>query len=402
MALLDSNRSLGAVTRLLIDHLNRRTSFAILSGRPEDAAGGNATTLNLFLYETVFDPHLKNLPLVEGEPPPLWMTLKYLLTAFDEGGESDSPEAHEVLGQGIGALQELAFLGLDAIVAGPVREALENNPEPLKITFEECTVDLLNKITQTSDDEYRLSIAFQVRPVMIVPPERPSFNLLVGVDYTATPAGTQEDFVGLDVIPSLGPFLKSVTPGKFAIGDEIQIVGDDLDLSNLSCHLGPAELGIAAQRPDRMTVRIDAALGTGAVISAGEHPLSLRQYLPATGRSRGSNLLVGRLLPTVTSATAGSLTDDGSGNLSGDITINGLLLGRNEDSILAALYRDGAVAHTFDIIKPLPAPGDPPDPQNQMTLSIPASARVRAGSYLLLVIVNGQQARQSPPINLAP
>ena len=180
MALLDSNRSLGAVTSLLIDHLNRRTSFSILSGRPEDAAGGSAPTLNIFLYETTFDPHLKNLPLVEGQPPPLWMTLKYLLTAFDEGGESDSPEAHEVLGQGIGALQELAFLGLDAIVAGPVREALENNPETLKITFEECTVDLLNKITQTSDDEYRLSIAFQVRPVMIVPPERPSFNLLVG------------------------------------------------------------------------------------------------------------------------------------------------------------------------------------------------------------------------------
>ena len=402
MALIDSNRALGAVTRLLIDHLNRRTGHAMAAGRPEEAAGGNASTLNLFLYETIFDGHLKNLPLVEGQPPPLWLTLKYLLTAFDQSGESDTPDAHEILGQGIGALQELAFLGLDAVVAGPVREALENNPEQLKITFEECSADLLNKITQTSDDEYRLSIAFQVRPVMIVPPERSSFNLLVGVDYTAAPAGPQEDFVGLDVIASMGPVLKSVTPPKFAVGDEIELTGEDLHLSNLSCRLGPAELGIAAQRPDRITVRVEAALGAGAIISAGEHPLSLRQYLPETGRSRVSNLLVGRLLPTVDAAIPGVFTDDGAGNLSGNVTITGLLLGRNEDTILVALYRDGGVAHTFDIIKPLPAPGNPPDPQNQMVLSIAASGRVRAGSYLLLVIVNGQQARHSPPIILAP
>jgi hypothetical protein len=300
------------------------------------------------------------------------------------------------------ALQEISFLGLDAIVQGPVREALENNPEPLKVTFDECTVDLLNKITQTSDDKYRLSVAFQVRPVMIVPPERPRFSLLVGVDYTATPAGSQPNFARLDVLASLGPVLKSIRPQKFAIGDEIQLTGEDLHLSNLSCQLGPVELGVTAQRPDRMTVRIDASLGTGAVISAGEHPLSLRQFLPATGRSRASNLLVGRLLPTVTSAVAGAFADDGAGNLSGNITISGLLLGRNEDSILAALYRNGVVAHTFDIVKPLPAPGDPPDPQSTLILNIPATARVRAGSYLLLVIVNGQQARNSPPINLAP
>jgi Pvc16 N-terminal domain len=387
---------------LLADHLGRRTGHNVTAGRPEDAAGRDVRTLNLFLYETAFDGHLKNLPFVEGQPPPLWLTLKYLLTAFDQGGESDTADAHDILGQGAAALQEFAFVGLDANVAAATREPLENNPEPLKVTFSECTVDLLNKITQTSDDEYRLSIAFQVRPVMIVPRERPSFNLLVGVDYTTTPAGTQPKFTGIDIIASMGPMLKSVAPAKFAIGDEIEITGDDLHLSNLTCHLGPAELGIAAQRPDRLTVRIETALGSGALISAGEHPLFLRQYLPATGRTRASNLLVGRLLPTVTSVVVGAFADDGAGNLSGAITINGLLLGRNEDTILVALYRDGAVAHTFDVIKPLPAPGDPPDPQMQFTLNIPASAAVRAGSYLLLIIVNGQQARHSPSITLAP
>ena len=102
MALLDSNRSIGAVTRLLLDHLDRRTGHTITAGRAEEAAGGNARTLNLFLYETVFDAHLKNVTLVEGRSPPLWLTLKYLLTAFDQTGDSDTPDAHEVLGQGMG------------------------------------------------------------------------------------------------------------------------------------------------------------------------------------------------------------------------------------------------------------------------------------------------------------
>ncbi|HEX9784427.1 MAG TPA: DUF4255 domain-containing protein, partial [Opitutaceae bacterium] len=341
MALADSSRAIGAVTRLLADHLNRRTGLSIETGRPESAAGGNTNTLNLFLYETSFEPSLKNVALVEGQPAPLWLTLKYLITAFDDRGGSDSPDAHDLLGQGLSALQELAFLGLDGAVLGTVSEALENNPETLKITFDETPVDLLNKIMQASDDEYRLSVAFQVRPVMIVPPERPSFNLLVGVDYTAAPPADQPAFVGLDVIASLGPVLKAVTPPKFAIGDEIELTGIDLHLSNLTCLLNPAELGITSQKPDRMTVRIEAALRTGAIISAGEHSLVLRQYLPVIGRTRSSSMLVGRLFPTVTSAIIGVFIDDGSGNLSGSITIDGFFLGRNEDSILVVLYQNG-------------------------------------------------------------
>ena len=84
------------------------------------------------------------------------------------------------------------------------------------------------------------------------------------------------------------------------------------------------------------------------------------------------------------------------------VTINGFLLGRNEDAVLVGLFRDGAVAHLFDIVKPLPAPGDPPDNQQQLTLSIAPAARVLAGSYQLIVIVNGQQARQSPTVALVP
>jgi hypothetical protein len=398
MALASTSQAIGAVTRLLVDHLNRRTALPIAVGRPEASASVNVPTLNLFLYELLFDPSLKNTSLVEGQSPPLWLTLKYLVTGFDGSGSSDSPDAQDVLGLGLSALQELAFLGLDSAVALPVLGALEDNPEPLKVTFDESTADLLNKITQTSDDKYRLSAAFQVRPVMIVPSQAPRFSLLVGVDNTTTPPSTTGDPIGLDVLASMGPQLEALAPSWFSIGDEFEITGNDLAVANLQAFLGPVELGITAQGPNRLRVRVETVLRSGTFLSAGEHPLVIRQFLPGSGRYRASNILVGRLLPTVTSAATGPVTIDGSGFVSAAVTISGYLLGRNEDSILVALYRDGAVAHLFDVVKPVPA--IPPDNQQTLTLNIAGTARVSAGAYQLIVVVNGQQAPQSPTVAL--
>ena len=84
--------------------------------------------LNLFLYETAFDATLRNLSLRDGEPPPLWLVLKFLLTAFDRDERSDSAAAHELLGSGMSALHELNFLHLDPLVAPDVRIDLAGDP----------------------------------------------------------------------------------------------------------------------------------------------------------------------------------------------------------------------------------------------------------------------------------
>src|ERR1041385_8312542 len=117
MALADSGRAIGAVTRLLRDHLIRR-GFEVSIGKPEDAANVNANAkVNLFLYETRLDTHLRKHSLHIGDPAPLWLVVRYLLTAFDADEDSDSPDAHELLGRGMSALQEMNFLSLDAAVA---------------------------------------------------------------------------------------------------------------------------------------------------------------------------------------------------------------------------------------------------------------------------------------------
>lgn len=386
MALADSGTAIGAVTRLLQDHLIRR-GFEVSIGKPEDAAKSDTTAkLNLFLYETAFDPHLRNLSLRDGELPPLWLVLKYLLTAFDAAESSDTAAAHDLLGRGMSALHELNFLRLDPLVALNVRLALENNPEPLKLTFDESNVELLSKIMQGTDERYRLSVAFQMRPVMIVPATLPRGSLLVGVDYSTAPETIiGSDGVQIDVIPSMGARLDRVEPERFEAGATLTIFGDDISGSDMEVVLGDVMLTVVERRVDRLVVTAEGSPGTpiasGTTLSAGEIPLVVRRRL-SPSRTRTSNLLAARLLPTLTSAAL----------VGGDLQLQGLLLGDDNDDVMVLFYRDsdGATVHLFDTVITT---------ADQKTLTVAgAGAAVPAGSYRVILRVNNQQPKASPNV----
>ena len=161
MALADTSKAIGKVSKLLSEQLNVKTGLNIAVGRP-GPAGNNPPkdTLNLFLYEALFDPSLRNVALDEGLPTPLWLVLKYILTAFDDKGESDTELAHEYLGKGIQALQELSFVPLDNITFSDpeIPLALQDNPDTLKITFDETSADLLSKLMQAPRDAGRRAL----------------------------------------------------------------------------------------------------------------------------------------------------------------------------------------------------------------------------------------------------
>jgi hypothetical protein len=403
MALADTGKAIGKVTKLLIECLGARTRLTVTEGRTEPSANSSSTKnnkLNIFLYEALFDPSLKNISLDEGQPPPLWLVLKYLMTAFDKDGYTDTVQAHEYLGQGICALQELSFLLVHNKLPIDVVEALSPNPEPLKITFDEVSSELLSKLMQGSDEKYRFSIGFQVRPVMIVTREPPSYSLLVGVDYTKPKPGViGEEGIHLDLLPSLGPKITRVEPSKFEVHNSqspsaITIFGSDLNLSNLSVSLGAATLTIAHQRPDRLECTVDGNIS----ISAGSHPLSIVQTLPS-GRKRRSNLLIGELLPTLSTATPSSLklTKQQKPNspvfILGEIEMTGFLLGSKTDDIFVALFRNGRVEKVFDTFTTN-------ESQQKLTLKIAKSDAVPPGKYLVILRVNGQQAKQSPKVDL--
>jgi hypothetical protein len=386
MALADSGRAIGAVTRLIQDHLIRR-GFDVSIGKPEDAANIDSNEkLNLFLYETAFDPQLRNLSLRDGEPPPLWLVLKFLLTAFDVGESSDTAAAHDLLGRGMAALHELSFLPLDSLVALDVRQALEHNPEPLKLSFDESGADLLAKTMQGAEERYRLSVAFQVRPVMIVPASLPRGALLVGVDYSTTP----ETLIGREgvqvaVIPSMGSRLDRVEPARFEAGATLTLHGEDLNPSNLEVMLGNVQLSVVERQPQRLVVTAEGSPGSpiasGTTLSAGEMPLVVRRRLSPT-RTRSSNLLAARLLPTLDSAAL----------VGGDLHLQGTLLGTDSDDLMVLFYResDGVTLHLFD---------EATTAVDQQSLVVAgAAAAVPAGSYRVLLRVNNQQAKASPRV----
>lgn len=389
MALADSGNAIGAVTRLLQDHLIRR-GFDVSVGKPEDAAQSNVATtakLNLFLYETAIDPHLRNQPLRDGEPPPLWLVLKFLLTAFDDDEDSDTPAAHDLLGRGMAAVHELNFLRLDPAVDSAVQLALEHNPEPLKLTFDDSNADLLSKIMQGAEERYRLSVAFQARPVMIVPGTPPRAALLVGVDYTTAP----ETIIGgegvqVGVIPSMGARLDRLQPERFEAGATLTVFGDDLQGAEMEVVLGDVQLSVVERTPSRLVATVEGSPGTpiasGATLSAGEMPLVVRRRLSPT-RARTSNLLTARLLPTLNAAAF---------NGAGDLVLGGILLGADDDDVIVLFHRDsdGITVHMFDTVIAT---------ANQQTLTVAgAKAAVPAGTYRVILRVNNLQALASPAV----
>lgn len=383
MALGDSLRAIGAVTRLLQGRL-MDAGFDVSVGKPEDAAAHNTDAkLNLFLYETVLDPHLRNVSIRDGEAPPLWLVLKYLLTAFDINESSDTAAAHELLGGGMAALQRMSYLTLAPPLDAAVRLALENNPEPLKITFDESSAELLSKIMQGTDERYRLSVAFQVRPVMIVPDSLPRNALLVGVDYTTVPVTIiGQEGVQIDVIPSMGAVLERVEPERFEAGETIRIYGRDFG-GDIEVVLGGVELTLDERHVDHLVVTAEgspgAPIAAGTALSAGEAPLLVRRQLSPT-RTRSSNMLTARLLPTVASGSF----------VAGDLRLQGFLLGDDTDDVMVIMLRtaDGVAVRRFDTVVTA---------ANQQTLIVAgAQAALATGSYRAILLVNNQQAKASP------
>jgi len=395
MPLAETPRAIGAVTKLLSDHLNRRTQISITVGRPESATSSGANPkINLFLYETHFEGSMHNVSLDEGQPPPLWLALKYIVTAFDDSGLSDTADAHELLGRAVAALQEVSYLPLHNLLPAGVLSALQDNPEPLKVTFDAATSELLGKLMQGTDEKYRLSVAFQVRPVLIAPSIPPNYSFLVGIDYTKDPnVVIGLDGFSLDVIPSLGPALDAVSPERIDFGGTFDLTGTDLHLANLEVQLGNVPIPVIAQRPDRLTCRADLSVALGAVLVAGAQTIVVRQNL-ASGRSRDSDPLIGRLLPTLSAAAGGPYVADGSGNLSGPLTLTGELLGTDESDIVVAFYRDGAVALSTDVVTTNAT-------QTSLTLAISVAHPLAPGEYRIILRVNGQQAKNSPRLILA-
>ncbi|HSO05712.1 MAG TPA: DUF4255 domain-containing protein [Pelomicrobium sp.] len=379
MPLADTPEAIGAVTDLVRGRLSARlNSLNVSVGRPQAAAtAGTGPKLNLFLYRIAMDGHLRNTPLDEGQPPPLWMVLHYLLTAFDTGRDSDSIAAHRLLGRGLAALHEINFL------RPPVTAAeLTDNPEPLKVTFDEADADLLSKLMQGSEEQYRVSAAFQVRPVLIAPDATPSYApLVLSVGPPATP--------GVVVLPTLGAVLDALEPERFEAGASLTVTGTDLG--------GYTEVWIGDQSfpatpgPERT---LTATVPLATTLSARAYPVCVARVLPS-GRRVSSNAVLGHLAPTVAGAAiVGVLANAGTvANplMHGTLTLNGRRLGGPDDAVFVAFYLDGETRLMLEVTGTAA--------QTSLTATVPAADALPPGQYRIILRVNGEQAANSPQVN---
>lgn len=383
MALADSRNAIGALGELLQNQLQMSTPVATVEvGRVEAAVQqGGGPKFNLFLYQLSLDGQLRNYPLDEGQSTPLWVVVHYLLTAFDSQNDSDSPAAHALLGAGILALQELNFQYPDSV-------ALADNPEPLKITFDLADPDLISKIMQGSTDNYRLSAAFQVRPVMIAPGEPPAYAPLV---RSVGPPANE----GVTVLPNLGPRLSAVEPERFEVGptdDEptrdgvtLTVRGQDLSSAIQWICLGDTCYPVTAAPAGELRAFIPAT----TTLSPGSHPVTVAQELPS-GRRIVSNALVAELLPTLNTAIPDSNVTQEDGGFFRALTLSGTCLGGPEDDTFVNFWRDGAVALMLE------AEGEPA--QDNLIVNVPTDGPLSTGPYRIILRVNGSQAPSSPEV----
>jgi Pvc16 N-terminal domain len=390
MPLADSSRAIGAVTGLLTQRIELLTGHNVTVGRPEppstNGAGITNPRLNLFLYEAVFDPNLRNTSLDEGQDAPLWLVVRFLMTPFDDLGESDTADAYRVLGDGLRALQSLALLP----VAGLQPEdqaALDPNPQQLRLTFNEAPSSLLSALMQGTDEKYRFSMCFEVRPLMIAPAAPAAYSLLIGVDYTGAPgAEAANGGVGLSVEPTLGPVIDRVTPSSFKAGDQpVRIDGTDLDIGEFEVQLGPVMLPLTLDAARKAVFDPTRAVLSGTAISAASHPLKVVRTL-STGRRRSSNIAVVNLLPELDAAAFDQ----------GQIDLQGFHLGTDDDDVIVGLYRNGATVRSYDDV--VDAAGFPPAQTHRRVVLAPSA--LPGGAYRVVLRVNGQQARQSPEVTL--
>lgn len=378
MPLTESRNAIGVLMRHLAQQLAARTDAVTVEiGRPEQAANGGESgpKLNLFVYAMQHDAHMRNTVLDRGQEPPIWLCLRCLMTAFDPSQNSDSDLALELLGQGMLALREIE-------TQRPIQPELADNPEAIKIAFDQSEPELLSTIMQGTDERYRLSAAFDIRPVMLTTVTGTSGAPLIrSVGDPADP--------GVLVLPSLGPRLNSVEPTSFVLGDTITLNGGDLAADAVEVLFGDVAVPVPPADRTNRSVRIQVPAPPVADIPAGSQAIAVVRTLP-NGRRQSSNCVLGRLHPVVATTTPGALTSDGA-NLFGDLSITGNRLGGTDDQIFVGFLSAGTLVLLLEV------PGSVS--QTSLTVSVPELQALPPGPYRIVVRVNGEQAMDAPEVS---
>jgi uncharacterized protein DUF4255 len=227
------------------------------------SAGGGASGLNLFLYQTQINPSWRNMdPPGRARPneiayPTLALDLHYLVTAYEKGDDPNALLAHRLLARAMLVLHDHPFLGADELRIAPPDNDLADQIERVRVTPHTMSLEELSKLWMIFQTGYRISTAYQVSLVLIdsrrasrtAPPVLQRGQEDRGVSATAG-----------DTMPILEEVRLPNRQSSALLGDKLTVIGQNLgDLSAVRFTLVSSGLDTAPTfpRPAAEAVSVD-------------------------------------------------------------------------------------------------------------------------------------------------
>lgn len=216
---------------LLVTATNAAATHTTISTAPPDRARKTGKQLNLFLYHLGPSAAWSNRELPdqvrrnETGPPPLALTLRYLLSAY--GDEDDGESDHQVLGIGMQALHDHPLLLPDEIQKALKDADLARQIERVRITLLPLSVEEMTKLWSSFHTAYRISAAYEVSVVLIdsLRPAKAPLPVL------ARSAGDTGPAVQADLLPPYPHLASLELPAKRSSvepGETIKLLGHHL------------------------------------------------------------------------------------------------------------------------------------------------------------------------------
>lgn len=200
--------------------------------RTPDAARTNVNgdSLNLFLYRAVTNAAWSNMdpPFAvrpgESGLPALALDLHYLLTVYSGEASDSTAASHRVLGAAMSVLHDHPLLDGDEINAALAGSDVKSQPERVRISPIQLSVDDLSKLWGGFATQYRTSVAYVVS-VLLIDSRRPTNSPL--------PVLTRgRDDTGVVAVASAGPLLRALIPPRsqpaVRLGEELTVDGSQL------------------------------------------------------------------------------------------------------------------------------------------------------------------------------
>jgi hypothetical protein len=356
------------------------TAFTMQPPDIARADGVTANQINLFLYRTAVNAAWSNQPIPErartgdSAPPPLALTLSYLLTVYGRDNDAQRPFSHLLLGRAMSVLHDNPILTPEALQASLPAGGLPRQIERVRLTLQPMSLDDLSKLWSGLQTQFRLSASYEASVVLIESnrPVRAALPVLLR-GQSGTGVTTQAD------TQPPGPMLLEVQPTAATTGDVVTLHGVHLADEQVSVQLSRngRSRDLAAMpgaTPDRLSFTLPADHG----LAAGVYGVCAR--VGPAERMLASNVMALAVMPRIVSPLP-----------------------------VTARLRSGGIELTIEVTPPV-QPGQtvslllgareivgprPDTPQTRVHFAVPG---IDVGSYILRLRVDGVD---SPTIRFA-